>query len=239
MDTPDHAAHHTIEDDTLEAIQAKVGIDSSAVTTTHDYKLSTITGSGKVIPLARTIATTTPLAGGGDLSANRTLTVSAATSSATGVSELAIASEVTTGTDTTRAVTADALAGSDYGKRVVGLAVTAAATSIATGDGQAFFRVPSVMNGWNLVGVAASVFTAGTTNTTDVQVRNVTDSVDILSTVITIDSTEVDTSTAATPAVINTSNDDVATGDRIAIDVDATHTTPAKGLYVELVFQLP
>ncbi len=35
--SPSHVAHHTNEDDTIEAIQAKVGIDNSAVTTTLDY----------------------------------------------------------------------------------------------------------------------------------------------------------------------------------------------------------
>jgi hypothetical protein len=39
--------------------------------------------------------------------------------------------------------------------------------------------------------------------------------------------------------VINGSNDDVATGDRLRIDIDAVHTTPAKGLVVYLGFQLP
>ena len=41
------------------------------------------------VPTSRTISTTAPLAGGGDLSANRTLTISAATTSAVGVVELA------------------------------------------------------------------------------------------------------------------------------------------------------
>ena len=124
-------------------------------------------------------------------------------------------------------------------KRVVGIQVVDTATNTATGDGKAFFRVPSVMNGYNLIGVAMSVYTAGTTNTTTVQIRNITQAADMLTTRITIDSAEVDSSTAAAPAVIDTSNDDVATGDRIAIDVDAIHTTPAKGLFVEMIFQAP
>lgn len=168
-----------------------------------------------------------------------TLKADAASDTTAGTVELATAAETTTGTDATRAVTPDGLAGSDYGKRVVGIQVVDAATNTATGDGKAFFRIPSVMNGWNLVGVAMNVYTAGTTNTTDVQIRNVTQVVDMLTTKLTIDSTETDTSTAATAAVIDTGNDDVATGDKIAIDVDAVHTTPAKGLFVELQFQLP
>lgn len=163
----------------------------------------------------------------------------AASTTQAGVSEIATGAETTTGTDATRAVSPDGLAGSDYGKRTVIAQVVAPGTDTATGDGKAFFIVPSILNGYNLVAVSAAVYTAGTTNTTDVQIRNVTDSVDMLSTKITIDSTEVSTATAATPAVIDTTKDDVATNDRIAIDVDAVSTTAAKGLVVTLTFQLP
>ena len=41
-------AHQNIQD-AIEAIEAKVGANSSAVTTSHDYKLSTITGSNKAV----------------------------------------------------------------------------------------------------------------------------------------------------------------------------------------------
>lgn len=54
-------------------------------------------------PTTRTISTTAPLTGGGDLSANRTFAVSAATESAAGVSEFATNAETVTGADSTRA----------------------------------------------------------------------------------------------------------------------------------------
>lgn len=38
----------------LNALEAKVGIDGSAVTTSHDYKLSTITGTDKVVGVSAT-----------------------------------------------------------------------------------------------------------------------------------------------------------------------------------------
>jgi len=44
LNSPSHVTHHTNEDDTLEALQAKVGIDSSAVTTSLDYILKNTTG---------------------------------------------------------------------------------------------------------------------------------------------------------------------------------------------------
>ena len=52
-----------------------------------------------------TIATTAPLAGGGDLSTGRTLSVANSTTSATGVVELATTAEATAQTDNIRAVT--------------------------------------------------------------------------------------------------------------------------------------
>lgn len=171
------------------------------------------------------------------------IAVDAASDTAAGKVELATGAETTTGTDATRAVTPDGLAGSDYGKAVVPILVFDDSESCTTGDGagDVFYRVPAVLNGYNLVAVAAQVQTAGTTNTMDVQIARIRSGTpaDMLSTKITIDSTEIDTATAATPAVINGSNDDVATADQIRIDVDAVHTTPAKGLLVELTFQLP
>jgi hypothetical protein len=122
---------------------------------------------------------------------------------------------------------------------IVGLQVFGSTTDTATGNGKAFYRIPAELNGMNLTGVAACVYTAGTTGTTDIQIRNHTDTADMLSTLITIDSGETDTSTAAAAAVIDTDHDDVATGDVIAIDVDAVSTTAAQGLYVEMRFELP
>jgi len=164
-----------------------------------------------------------------------------ASDTAVGVVELATAAETTTGTDTGRAVTPDGLAGSVFGTQVVQLMVFDDSQDVATGDGAGdlFFRVPSTMNGMNLVAVAACVQTAGTTGTTDIQIHNVTDTADMLSTVITIDSGETDSSTAATAAVIDGTADDVATGDVLRIDVDAVSTTAPKGLLVELQFRLP
>ena len=122
---------------------------------------------------------------------------------------------------------------------VIGIETVASDVDTEVGDGKAFFRVPVRFNGWTISGVAATVYTAGTTGTTDIQVRNKTDAVDVLSTKLTVDSGETDSSTAAVPAVINTANDDLATGDVIAIDVDVISTTPAKGLYVELTLSAP
>jgi hypothetical protein len=168
-------------------------------------------------------------------------TVAAASDSAAGKVELATAAETTTGTDATRAVTPDGLAGSDYGKRVVSLIVFDDSENNAIGDGAGdiWYRVPSVLAGYNLVDVEACVQTAGTTNTVDIQIHNVTQAADMLTTKITIDSAETDSTTAAAAPAIDAANDDVAAADQIRIDIDAIHTTPAKGLLVELTFQEP
>jgi hypothetical protein len=70
----------------------------------------------------------------------------------------------------------------------------------------------------------------------DIQIYNIDNALDMLSTKLTIDSAETGSDTAATAAVINTSNDHVNVNDMLRIDVDAVHTTEAKGLIVTLGF---
>lgn len=108
--------------------------------------------------------------------------------------------------------------------------------TVSTGDGKQYFRVPSHLNGANITAVHAFVQTAGTTGTSDIQIARVRSGTpaDVLSTKITIDSTETGSDTAATAAVINTSNDDLATGDILRIDVDAVSTTAPIGLVVTI-----
>lgn len=164
--------------------------------------------------------------------------ISSATDSAEGIVELAIASEVNTGSATDRAVTPDALAGSNLGTKSLQVTAFDYKTNITVGDGAAYVTVPSSYAGMNLVAVHARVITAGTTGTTDIQIHNLTQTADMLSTKITIDSGETGSDTAATAAVIDTSNDDVASWDVLRIDVDAISTTAPKGLIVTMEFRL-
>ena len=165
-----------------------------------------------------------------------------ASTSAQGVSELAIASEVTTGTDTDRAITPDALAGSVvFGTRYVQCIVFDFGTDIAEGNGKFYFHIPAGLNGMDLVEVHSEVITAGNGSTIDVQIHNATDGSDMLSTSLTIDDGETGSDSAGTGYAINGSEDDVATNDLIRIDVDGNggDTTIAKGLIVTLGFRLP
>lgn len=109
---------------------------------------------------------------------------------------------------------------------------------LTTGDGKAFFRVPSTINGFNLVSVAAAVTTVSSSGNPTIQIHNLTQATDMLSTRITIDANEKDSATAAAAAVIDAANDDVATGDQLRIDVDVAGTG-AKGLIVEMQFAAP
>lgn len=52
--SPSHADQHANANDAIEALQTKVGINGSAVTTTHDYKLSGVGASDKAVSLTGT-----------------------------------------------------------------------------------------------------------------------------------------------------------------------------------------
>lgn len=162
-----------------------------------------------------------------------------ASTTLSGVSELATAAEINTGSDTGRAVSVNELRQSDRGKRVVSIPVSADfTTNLTTGDGKNYWRVPAVLNGWDIIGVAASVTTASSSGTPTFQIHNVTDAVDVLSTALTIDANETDSSTAAVAAVINTSNDGVQTGEKLRIDCDVAGTG-TKGAAVEITLRQP
>jgi len=109
--------------------------------------------------------------------------------------------------------------------------------AITVGDGKAYIRINKVIDGYVLKKVAAHVTTASTSGNIAIQIHNVTDMVDMLSTLLTIDVNEKDSKDAAIPAVINTDYDDVAEGDELRIDVDQAGTG-AKGLIVDLTFEI-
>ena len=121
-------------------------------------------------------------------------------------------------------------------RKAVTIAAIAPTTNVSTGDGKFYFVVPTPLSGLNIVRVHSAVVTAGTTGTTDVQIARMRGGspVDVLSTKLTIDSTETGSDTAATPPVINASNDDLQPNDILRIDVDNISTTPPQGLIVTI-----
>ncbi len=110
-------------------------------------------------------------------------------------------------------------------------------TAVATGNGVVALTIPASMNGMNLVDVVCSVHTKGITGATDIQVRRrrAGANVDVLSVKVTIGDEFF-----ATDEVVNTSNDDVNTGDQYYLDIDAIHSgTAPNGLGCVLDFQVP
>lgn len=116
--------------------------------------------------------------------------------------------------------------------------VTPLGSNLTTGDGKAYFRVPAEVNGWRLEYVAASLDVASSNGIPTFQIRRKRSGsdVDMFTTKITIDQDETDTASAATVQVINTSNDDVATGDRLYFDCDVSGTG-AQGYQAYLTFR--
>ena len=184
---------------------------------------------GMTLVIARTSAPTTTRMSG----------VVTSYDSGTGALGVTVDSVTGSGTHTDWTVTLSAaVIGSDLGKRVIQVKVIDDLTTLTTGDGKVIFLVPQELNGYNLVGANAFVTTVSSSGTPTVQIRNVTDAVDMLSTRITIDASEYTSYTAAAAAVVDATYDDVATGDRLAVDVDVAGTG-AKGLGIVLTFQLP
>lgn len=184
---------------------------------------------GMTLVIARTSAPTTTRMSG----------VVTSYDSGTGALGVTVDSVTGSGTHTDWTVSLSAaVIGSDLGKRVIQVKVIDDATTLTTGDGKVIFLVPQELNGYNLVGANAFVTTVSSSGTPTVQIRNVTDAVDMLSTRITIDANEYTSYTAAAAAVVNATYDDLATGDRLAVDVDVAGTG-AKGLGIVLTFQLP
>ena len=125
---------------------------------------------------------------------------------------------------------------SDVQKREFVIEVVEAATAVGTGDGLAYFPCPSTLAGLNLTAVRGCVASAGVTGNTDVQIYNLTQTADVLSTKLQFDAATTDDGNV----VIDAAEDDITAGDVLRIDVDAVHSgTAPNGLYITLEFTAP
>ena len=162
------------------------------------------------------------------------------TTSAKGALEIATTAEINTSTDADRAMTPDLFAASNYGIRYVQIMAVAKATALTVTDGLAYFHVPAGLNGMDLVEVHAEVFTAPAGSTATFELSKNGASTQMLSTNITIDASETGSDTAATAAVIDTSNDNIATNDLIQINcTQIGSSTAGSGLLVTMGFRIP
>ena len=119
---------------------------------------------------------------------------------------------------------------------------------MATGDGAFYFSIPAQIAGMDLVNVEAHVITVSSSGAVDIDLARCAvvatgntcsgTVVDMLSTNLTIDANESKSSTAATAAVINAANDDVAEDQVVRVDIDLAGTG-TQGLIVWMEFQLP
>lgn len=118
---------------------------------------------------------------------------------------------------------------------VLQLKIQSDITTLTTGDGKYIYTVPEKLNNYNLTAIHAALTTVSSSGLPSFQVYNLTDSVDILSTNVTIDAGEYNSYTALTQPVINAANRNVVTGDRLRFDVDGAGTS-AKGWSMILTF---
>ena len=175
--------------------------------------------------------------------------VEAATTTAQGASELAIASEVDTGTDATRVMTPGAFADSTvFGMPYKTFQVFNSTDTVTTGDQKFVYPIPDELVGMNIVAVQAWVFGASSSGVPEIDLATCRATatgdacsgtvVDVLSTNITIDANESKSDTAAVAAVIAAANDDVQDGDYLRVDVDVAGTS-VEGLWIKVRFAVP
>ena len=215
--------------------------DLASIVNLADHDVLTNFDSGKhILHSGVSVTAGAGLAGGGAIDATHTIDVdiNAVTDLAAPNRADEIVISDASNSDAIRK--ADVASVVDLASRAVQLVIFDFTVDTATGDGKFYFHIDQRLAGMNLVDVHAEVITAGTGSLLTIQIHNLTQIVDMLTTEITIDPTpDTGSDQATTPAEINTANDGVVLNDLIRIDVDGVHTTPAKGLIVTLGFEMP
>jgi hypothetical protein len=108
---------------------------------------------------------------------------------------------------------------------------------VVTGNYKFIFAIPEELNQFILVTAEAYVSTDSSSGDIEIMIEKLGDS-DMLLSPIIIDAGELSSYTSASPSEINSSQDDVATGSQISINV-TDGGTAAKGLGVILRFDRP
>jgi len=111
-------------------------------------------------------------------------------------------------------------------------------TACAVGSGAMLsMRGQGLQGSYTLSGAFLESAYAGTTGTMTVQLRNLTDSADVFSTLIQLDTGETTSDTAAASYVIGAAT--FTQNDRLLVNIATVHTTPTKGtsLILDLIPQ--
>lgn len=123
--------------------------------------------------------------------------------------------------------------------RTVQLMVFDAQTPVQAADGQAYFLIDKTLGGGILADVHAQVLTVGGSGNTEIQIHNLTQAVDLLSTKVAIEGSELGSHLATVPPVVDSSNNQVSAYDILRVDVDVVGTSPEPlGLILTLHFEL-
>jgi hypothetical protein len=220
----------------LNTIVADVTLSHSSLAETLTNKTIDANGTGNSITnidLTADVIGTLPLTNGGTGQTTAQAAIDALTAVSGATAEHVLTKDTGTGNATFKAVA-----------KQITIYVVDFDTALATGDGQAYFRIPLELAALDLTEVGAQVgaaqSTSGTPTVQLTRLRAATaggarTAVDMLSTLLTIDINEWDSKDAAAAAVINATNDDVNEGDLIRIDVDVAGTG-TQGLFVTLGF---
>jgi hypothetical protein len=168
--------------------------------------------------------------------------LSAASTTAAGIAELAINTEVNTGTSATLAVTPDALAGSVYGEKNIQMIVFDWATALTTGS-KFYFYVPATLNGFVVVDAHAAMITApqGADVNIQIQKAGVDDIFTVANPLVITANTIVSIDPPASGAwELNSSFSTLTTGTILRVDVDQVgSSTAGSGLYINLTCRRP
>lgn len=182
LDTDPHSVLHANLGDQIEALQAKVGVNGSAVTSSHDYKIAALeTALAGYQPLDSDLTAIAALSTTSYGRAFLTLAnqaalmalLSAASDTASGVVELATSAETITGTDAARAVTP---AGAAAAYQPLDSDLTAIAALSTTSFGRALLALADAAALRTAAGVGTiSTQSAGAVSITGGSITGITD----------------------------------------------------------------
>lgn len=229
-----HTRHNTVAVIVMLALTvATLGVTSSVFAWNSDIPAATTTTAGVVTKASD--AQAAALSSDDVVVTPGNLGSFSASTTQKGMTLLSNTGTMDVGTSTVRVPSVYAVTSSKFGKKTVVIKVVEDGTAVTAGNGKACFTWPFAGT-WYLEDAGAHTYSPTTGNTCDVQLRNQTNGdVDMLSTLLTIDSGESDSVTATANLVVNDTNDAISEGDEVCIDVDQIQSATMEGLEVRVL----